>query len=477
MPARDPGIGERRHALRPLLLISLVALACTACATREEASLPLQSAPPFSESGPAALPQRWWRAFDDPGLNAQVAQALAGSFTLASAWQRLQAARALARRTSSELYPDLDLGASGQWQDADAGPAPDTFEAGPAASYEVDLWGRIGSLAEAERLRARASEADYRTAALSLAADVALTWYRLVEARLQRALLNRQIATNQKVLKVLNARFDAGQVRSEDILRQRLAIAAIREDVIALEAQVAALEHQLAILQGEAPQGKRFTVAEHLPALAPRPAAGLPADLVRRRPDVRAAFYRLAAADSELAAAIRDRYPRLNLSASYVSQATAPADLFTTWLATLGGTLIAPVLDGGQRQAEIERSEALRAQRVADYAQAVLAAFGEVEDALIRERTQRERISNLAGRLAIARDTYAQVQIGYLNGVNDYLDALSAQVQLQQIERDLLAARRGLVELRIALYRALAGGFETPGEAAATDDAGGAPQG
>jgi NodT family efflux transporter outer membrane factor (OMF) lipoprotein len=459
---------QKRYKGFPLISTAftvLLVFASSACTTKSDVSLPAQTSPSFSESGTEALPELWWTAFDDPNLKMYVAKGLENNFSLASSWERLRAARALARRESSDLYPDLNLGAAAQRQ-IDDGDRQNTFEFGPEASYEADLWGRIRSAAQAEQLRAEASEEAYRTAAISLSADIALTWVRLVETHNQLDLLARQIETNEKVLDVLKARFGVGQARREDILRQRLLIEAIREDVLVFESQIETLEHQLAILQGEAPQGKSYRVAESLPALPPRPDAGLPSELIQRRPDVRRAYMEIKAADKDLAAAIRDQYPRLTLSASYVSEATRAENLFSNWLTTFGAALLAPVFDGGRRQAEIDRREAVREQLVSDYGQTVLEAFREVEDALIREQKQMDRIGNLNSRLEIANATYEQIQTSYFNGANEYIDVLLALFQMQQIERDLLTARGNLIEFRIALYRALAGGFEMPREKA-----------
>jgi NodT family efflux transporter outer membrane factor (OMF) lipoprotein len=364
---------------------------------------------------------------------------------------------------SSDLYPDLDLGAAAQRR-IDDGDQEDNYIFGPEASYEIDLWGRIRSAAQAEQLRTEASKEAHRAAALSLSAEIALTWVRLVEAHNQVNLLERQIETNEKVLDVLKARFGVGLARREDILRQRLLIESIQEDVIVFESQIETLEHQLAVLQGEAPQDRSYRAAETLPALPPRPDAGLPSELIQRRPDVRQAYLEIKAADKDLAAAIRDQYPNLTVSASYVSEAATAGDIFSNWLALFGGALLAPVFDGGRRQAEIDRREAVREQLVDDYGQTVLEAFREVEDALNREQKQIERIGNLKSRLEIASDTYEQIQTSYFNGANEYLDVLLALFEMQQIERDLLTARRNLIEFRIGLYRALAGGFETPRE-------------
>lgn len=441
-----------------------VLLVCTACTASQDKPLPHQTAPEFSSSGTAALEDKWWVSFEDERLSNHIEKGLENNFSLAAAWDRVRAAKALARRESSDLYPELNLGAAADREFDDDADNSSTFEFGPEASYEVDLWGRIRAIADAEELRARATKEDYRTAALILSGDITLTWYRLVEAHAQLDLLNRQIETNEKVLEVLRARFGAGQVRSQDILRQQLLIEAIREDVIAFESRIDVLEHQLAVFQGLPPQSAQYDIHRDLPALPERPDAGLPSELLQRRPDIKQAYYNIQAADKDLAAAIRDRYPGILLSASYVSETATAANLFSTWIATLAGSLVAPIIDGGERRAEVERSKAVKAELINQYGQDVLEAFEEVENALIQEKKQIKRIENLNNRLSIAKDTFEQIQTGYFNGANEYIAVLSALDEMQQIERNLLLSERNLIEFRIALYRALAGGFETPHE-------------
>lgn len=435
---------------------------CASAPEREP--LPLQSAPPFSESGTALVPDEWWRALDDPLLYARIERALRGNFTLASAWERLRAAEALARRESAALWPDLDATGSAETRDNDGGPengADEAFSFGVAASYEIDLWGRIGSQAEAERLRAAASRADYEAAALSLAGVVASVHFQYNEALLQLRLLAEQVETNETVVDLLRKRFARGQIRSADILRQEQLTEATREDAILVEARAAILRHQLAILQGIPPQAIAPERAGSLPGLPPLPGTGLPAELVQRRPDVRAAFLRLQAADREVAAAVRAQYPRLELGGSVTTTAGTPSELFEEWLFTLLGEATAPLLDGGERRAEVARTAALRAEALRLYGQTVLEAFAEVEDALAREEARRDRIDSLRIQVDLARRTYAQLRTQYFNGLVDYIAVLAALTDEQRLRRDLLTAQREGIENRTQLYRALAGGFDT----------------
>ena len=451
--------------LRPVFKLwpIFVLIVLTSCATSQGIEWPEYNAPEFSQSGTTELPDRWWHSFNSQPLNNHIQYALDNNFSLAAAWKRVEAARAITQRQASALYPDVNLEGAAN-RTIDDGREQDRFEVGPTVSYEVDLWGRIRSQAQAERLQAEATEEEYRTAGLTLSADTALTWIRLIEAYEQLQLLQNQMKTNEKALEVLKARFGVGLIRSEDILRQQLSIEAVEDSILLVQNDKQIFENQLAVLRGEPPQGANFKTSETLPHLPPLPDTGLPADLIKRRPDVRQAYYQLAAADATLAAAIRDQYPSLNLSASYVTEAASAGGLFSDWVTSIAASIIAPVFDGGLRQAEVSRAEARKAELLNLYKQTVLEAFQEVEDALVQEETQQKRITNLKSRLDIAKTTYDQIQLGYFNGANEFLSLLTAQNELQQIERDLLTAQRNLIEYRITLYRALAGGFTTQRE-------------
>jgi NodT family efflux transporter outer membrane factor (OMF) lipoprotein len=327
--------------------------------------------------------------------------------------------------------------------------------------YEVDLWGRVRSRVEAERFRAKATRTDYQTAALSLSAEVVRTWTQLAEANSQRRLVQEQIETNETVLTLLENRFETGQIRSVDVLRQRQLVESTREQRAVVESRIQVLEHRLAVLLGRPPQAGIDDPPEALPELPPLPAAGVPTDLIRRRPDVQRALNRLKAADRDLATAISNQYPRLTLSVSASTAASTAQDLFQSWAYAFAGDLLAPIFRGGALRAEVDRTEAVRIQRLYAYGQTILTAFQEVEDALIREKKQREQIQQLERQVELAQQAYEQLRTQYFNGAADYLDVLTALDEVQQLRRDRLAAERTLVEDRIALYRALAGAFET----------------
>lgn len=438
-------------------------LSLTSCSSQPiPVDLPIDSTATFSATGTQEMPERWWTAFNDPMLNMLVDSALASNFNLRIAWERLQAAQAVWDRESSFLIPNI----SSSTQSGISFPRPD-FVGGEnvrlnlTADYEIDLWGRIRAGIEAERWRANATLADYQAAAITLSSEIVRTWYQLMEARNQVNLVDQQIATNQEILNLLEARFGGGQIRGVDILRQRQLIESTREQRINAEARAEVLEHQLLVLLGHSPVRSVDTTLNALPQLPPLPATGIPVELVRRRPDIQSAYMRVQAADRDLAAAISNKYPRLSISGSTSLRANDINNVFENWAYSFAGSIFAPIFFGGELSAEVDRSEAVKNQRLYEYGQVVLTAFREVEDALIQEQKQAERIQVIEAQIELAQQTYEQLRIEYFNGFSNYLDVLTALNQEQQLRRDLLSANLGLLEFRIALYRALAGRFDT----------------
>lgn len=417
-----------------------------------------------SPGGLERMPDEWWTAFEDPQLNRWVKMALAENLTLASAWERLRAARALARRAGAELYPELDGFGNAETRRAGSEGWNDRFELGLAAEYEVDLWGRISSQAEAEQFRAEASRLDYKAAALTLSAEVALVWFELLESRGQEAILSRQIEANANVLRLLEVRFGTGQVRSADILRQQQLLEATQADLLSVRSRTAVLQNLLAVLLGRSPEEGVDYLIESLPAPPGLPETGLPTELLERRPDVLAALNRVRAADSEVAAAVADRYPRLSIGAGFSTGGENISDLFDEWITSLAVGLMAPIIDGGARVAEVDRTRAEAASRLYQYGDKVLTALREVEDSLSLGDYQAQRINSVEKQRSLAEETLRRLQTEYFNGVGDYIDVLVAQTNEQRLQRELLLEKRRLLDFRVGLYRSLAGGFETPRE-------------
>ncbi|MEZ4463873.1 MAG: efflux transporter outer membrane subunit [bacterium] len=401
-----------------------------------------------------ASPARWWVAFGEADLTARVEASLAGSPTLHAARARIAQARATARRAGADggLSAEAELGAIAR-APTDGGARALSFPAGISARYELDLFGRIDAVVEAATLDADASAAAFDAAGQTLAGQVASAWFQLAERQAQRAILADQTALNARVLGLVEERFRFGKAGAQDVLRQRQLVESAVGDGARLDAEIRVLGHRLAVLAGAPPAAP--------PALAPTwtlpplPATGVPAALIQRRPDVRAAWLRVRAADQRVAGALAERFPRLSFSAS-LSSGHVPLAV-DNWLAQLAGNLVAPLLDGGRREAEVDRTRAAVQEALATYRLAVLEALSEVEDALARATHQVELLASLDRQLELATGAAERARDRYAAGAASYVDVLDAVRTLQALERARLSARRELFQHRIDLYRALAG--------------------
>jgi len=194
-----------------------------------------------------------------------------------------------------------------------------------------------------------------------------------------------------------------------------------------------------------------------LPSAGPLPHTGLPADLLTNRPDIRAAWMRLTAADWDIAAARANRLPTISLSASAIFSSGRFDLLFDNWVRTLAGSLTAPLFDGGSRRAEVERTRAVAEENLAIYSRTVARAFREVEDALVTESSQKAYIALLEEQLDATRLSLENARLQYRNGRSTYLSYLVAWTSVQRLERQLVNERATLIKNRIALHLALGG--------------------
>jgi NodT family efflux transporter outer membrane factor (OMF) lipoprotein len=454
----------------PVIAGLLMLLLTLSCAAPKPEVKPLTAVPvDFSKSGTDVLPEQWWLTFNDPVLTDLIQEALSGNFSLRSVWDRLTQAEAVANKAGAELWPSVTgrFDAARSRSEVD-GRVPDEIvngtdlSLGVVASYELDLWGRIRSTRDAAALDVLATHEQLQAAAITLSAQVAATWYALIEQRKQVEVLVNQTRVNGDVLEVITARWRSGQANAADVLRQRQLVESSRGELVLARATVTLLEHRLAILLGQTPKTPIAPAQATLPEPDPLPAAGLPSELIQNRPDIRQAYYAVRAADRRVAAAVADRYPRIGISASIDTSGDEWRDLFNNWMGTLAANAVAPLFDAGARRAEVDRTRAVVSESLNNYGQAVLDALGEVEDALEKERRQREYIVSVNKQLDLSQRTIARLKDSYLYGAVNYIDILEALISQQALERSQLQARRNLLEFRIDLCRALGSGWELP---------------
>ena len=426
-------------------------------------TLPIGEVQEFTYTGAEVLEDEWWKAFKDENLNILIDSALQSNFDLAATWQQFLAAQAVVVREAGIKWPQIE----GAAQTAQNFPI-NNFTGGEntifglSASYEVDLWGRIRTAVQAEKFRAEASLYDYQAAAISLSAEIATAWYQLLAAKKQLRITENQITTNENIIKLIRSRFVGGQIRAVDILRQAQLLESTKEQHIIFSTDVALLENRLAVLLGRPPQDSIAMETTDLPQLPELPATGLPLELLRRRPDLQQSYALLLAADRDMASAVKSKYPTLSLSARGQFRANNFSNLFENWAYSLAGNILAPLFYGRELRAEVDRTEAVKQQLLYDYGQTTLEAFEEVENGLVQERMQKDRLKNIARQLELAEKSNEQLRIEFLNGFSPYLDVLVGLDEEQQLRRAYVEAQSEQIEIRIALYRSLAGRFEQP---------------
>ena len=402
----------------------------------------------------------WWGNLGSAELDALMDKALGANFDIAVARARLLQAEAEARKAGAGLYPALNVsGEAAHQRRAEAtstGRAGESFALGLAASYELDLWGRIRSESEAAALRHAASREDLAAAAMTVAANLADTWVALVGTRAELTLLEKQIAINETLVRILLTRYANAQSSGLDVLQQQELLVASQAEQPPLQLQIETLSHSLDVLSGGFP-GALAPGTALLPDLPPPPAPGLPADLLFARPDIRSSWNRLRAADYQASAAGANRLPALRLTARGAFESAQRSTLFSNWLTNLAAGLTAPLFDGGALAAEADRTRALIEEQVATYGKTVATALQEVEDALSAEQRRRETLRRLEEQLVLARRAEAETRLSYLGGRDSFLRYITQQQNVQSLERRVVRERSALVRARIALYRALGG--------------------
>ena len=416
----------------------------------------------FSSTGTEQLPEQWWQSFNDPNLNVLIEQALSDNFSIRSAWDRLTQAEQIAIKTGASVYPSVSYqaGASRTRQEVgDTTAYASEYSAGLAASYEIDLWGGIQSSKQAAVMDVRAAQESVNTSAMSLSAAIAKTWYQLAEARQKSQVIVQQYETNNKVLKVIRLQFRQGQAKAADVFRQQQLAESSRGQYIQNEETVVLLQHQLSVLIGKTPGTWWSDEPIDLVSLGQMPTVDVPSVVIQRRPDVRAAYNAVLAADYRAAVAIADQYPAISLSGVVETSGSKAHDLFDDWLANLAANLTGPLFDAGFRKAEVRRSKAVLSERLNDYSQLVLESLQDVEDAIGREYYQRQYVENLQQQLQLSRQVYERTRQNYIKGQVDYIRVLESLVSQQTLERNELTARRTLIERRIDLCRAIASGW------------------
>ena len=457
-------------------LLAATAALLGGCSLAPDYQRPALTAPAaYKESAPwqpaAATPApagKWWEAFGDPALNGLEGRIDAGNFDLAAASARYEQAQALVRQARADLFPQIDLAASGERNRLSAnrplskGLASTQTDkvVGGSLGYELDLFGRVRNTIAAGRANAHAAAFDVEGVRLGLQSQLAATYFDLRGLDARILLLRQTVDSFQRAFDLTDTRHSGGIASGIDVSRAQAQLSSAKSELSAVEIDRAKDEHAIAVLVGEAPATFSIPVADpqtRPPVIQP----GLPSTLLERRPDVAAAERRVAAANAQIGVARAAFFPNVTLGGqggfeSIGGDWLGAASSFWA-LGPLQAALT--VFDGGRRAAQVRQARAQFDEAAANYRQTVLDAFREVEDDLATQRLLVAGEADQAAAAKAAERTRDLALIRYRDGAADYLDVVTAQTAALDAERALLQLRTRQLQAAGDTFRALGGDF------------------
>jgi NodT family efflux transporter outer membrane factor (OMF) lipoprotein len=414
--------------------------------------------------------RNWWEIFADPELNALEQQVQISNQNVAQAEARFRQARALVQQARAAYFPTVTIGigvsrtarspTSGTGEVRDS--LPFTDHSLPVdVSWELDVWGRIRRTVESSKATVQASAADLEAATLSARAELAQDYFQLRSLDGQKQLLDNTVVAFEKSLQLTNNRYRSGIASRGDVLQAETQLKTTQAQAIDIGVQRAQLEHAIALLIGKAPADLTIPAAL-LATQPPTIPAGVPAELLKRRPDVAAAERTVASANAQIGVAEAAYYPTLSID----SQGGFESSSASKWLSVMGRfwsagfNLSQTLFDGGARKAQVEQARAVYDTDVAAYRQSVLTGFQEVEDNVAAQRILTSEAQAQNEAVQAAQQSLAVTMNQYQSGIVSYLNVVVAQTTALANERtavDILGRR---LTASVLLIKALGGGWK-----------------
>jgi multidrug efflux system outer membrane protein len=423
---------------------------------------------------------KWWELFDDPVLYALVTTALENNQDVKIAISRMDEARAVLGFTRADQFPRLDL---------EGGANRGTFQGGarsddtnyfafvaPVLSWEIDFWGKFRRATESARAELLASEFGIRTVQLALVSDVASTYYQLLNFHQQLAISKATLESRLESLRIVSLRFEKGTVPEIDLNQSQIQKEIAAESIPFYERQIALTENALGVLLGRNPNAIPIGAKLNDQSPPPEIPAGIPSEVLSRRPDVAEAMFLLHAQTARIGVAQSLRLPAINLTGLAGVATSEVANIESdggVW--SIGGNLLGPIFDFNQSLRRVEIEEARTKQVLYGYEKTVLTAFREVEDALVEIETLKRQTAASQRRLAAAASANDLSQVRYEKGVTSYLEVLDSQRTLFNVELENSDLRQQLFTSYVRLYKALGGGWMSKAAMAQAQEAPASP--
>ena len=455
---------------------SLCGLICTALAAcsvgpayeRPDIALPTEwhEAPGPAASAVSVWPEAgWWHGFGSSQLDELIAQAERSNDDLAGAIARVQEADAQVRVAGAPLFPSIDVGATGtreRTQVTGVGARQtNIFNPQITASYELDFWGKNRALRSAARAAAVGSRYDQETVALTVVSSVATTYFQALELRDRIQVAQQNLQNGQKILQGLQLEQSAGIATGLDVAQQETAVALLDAALPPLLQQFRQAVYALAVLIGRTPESIDVTNGSLTELSTPTIVAGLPSQLLSRRPDIAAAEQQLIAANADITVARAALFPSIDLTASggYASGKLASLISPANRVYAVSAGLTQPIFHGGALRGQVAYSNARYTELLTTYHKTVLTAFGNVESALVAARQTAEQRERQRDAVAKARRAYQFAQTQMSAGTVNILTVLNTENALFSAQDVLVQVEYSHVQALIDLFAALGGGW------------------
>lgn len=448
-------------------LILLLILTLTGCASYKSmmhrSAIDMPSSYSNIDNKPAPPAGKWWEQFRDVKLNYLMEETFIHNLDIAQAYERLEQSKDILLKTDSARGLIMNLeGTAGRRRQSVLSRSVTTnnYSLSAAAKYELDIWGKLKSGTSAAKFDVMASEQDLNALYISISAQLADLYYLAVEQQAQLDLSDKTIDSFEDTLDRVERRYRSGLVPALDVYQSRANLASAKAQRPIFESSFTTSINAIAVIIGRFPDRKSIYIAEEM-NVPPEFNAGVPSQLLMRRPDINAALLRLTASNERIGAAISDRFPSFNLSGNYGGSSEKLKDILDSpniiWNILM--QIAQPILDAGNRKAEVNRTKAVFRENLALYHKTVLNAFREVEDSLAKSRTSEERIMMLGDTVSASENSYRISLDNYMQGLTDYLPVLTEQLRHFTAKSNLLTAKRQLLSNRIQLARALGGAW------------------
>ncbi len=474
-------INRLKHWHGRTLCLTLSVALLSACAVGPDYEKPQMATPAqfkaaegWTQASPSDAIARgaWWEIYGDTQLNGLVEKLNSSNQTVAQYEAQYRQAKALVRSSRGAFFPTLDFsagktrssqgtGSSSSSLSSSSSGIRDTYNTQLGVSWEADIWGKLRRGLEADTASAQASLADLAAMQLSLQSELVQNYLQLRVIDEQKRLLEATVEAYQRSLTLTQNQYRAGISGRDSVAQAQTQLKSTQADLIDLVWQRAQFENAIAVLMGQAPADFNLAASTSIPALPAIPLE-LPSQLLERRPDIAAAERSVMAANANIGIAKAAYYPDLTLSMS----GGYSSSTFSNWVSlpnrfwSVGPQLAMTLFDGGQRSAEVDRTEAVYDQTVAQYRQTVLSGFQEVENYLVQLKVYEDEASVRAEALDAARESLRLTSNQYKAGLIGYLDVVNVQATALSNERNVLTLLQSRLIASVQLIAALGGGWD-----------------